>query len=40
MNETKLIDLSGDPNFYVGESKIDKYRRLKPDLFEKYSNII
>ena len=32
-DKAKIIDLCGDPHTYVGETKIDKLKRLIPSTF-------
>ncbi|CDW81437.1 udp-glucose:glycoprotein glucosyltransferase [Stylonychia lemnae] len=39
-DEALIVDLCGDPFKYIGENKIDKFKRLQPLEFDKYSKIL
>eukprot|EP00347_Sterkiella_histriomuscorum_P010383 403376512 len=39
-NQAYIIDLCGDPHVHIGEGKIQKYKRLEPEAFQRYLNIV
>lgn len=39
-DKSYIIDLCGDPHLHIDENKLDKYQRLQPELYKRYTDIL